>query len=89
MATRNAVTCTTAWTLVYDAVAEGENFNGAIQKVGGDHAIGRVTNSATAPTAGISGFVIDEESTPISLSAVDLDRLWVRSYDSDVTVILG
>ena len=88
MTTLNAVECTSAWTLVYDATVSGD-FTGALQKVSAGHAIGRVTTSATAPAAGASGFILSEEAMPFSVLAANDARLWVRAYTNNIFVTLG
>lgn len=86
MATRDAVTCTTNWTLVFDSETDG-NFNGGISLVGGSHAIGRV--AASVPPTGTSGFVVDETELPIQILQSTNEKLYVRAYSGTAIVILA
>ena len=82
MTTSAPITCTTAWTLVYDGTEDGE-FDGSIQCNG--LAVMRV--AADEPTDDLTGYGSHDYPTPLKILADE--KLYVRAYLGTVTVLLG
>lgn len=86
MATRDPVTCTSAWTLVYDGTSSGV-FTGIIQSSGAT--LYRVSTSLTPPVplTGISSLSAFGGTLGIDLSALEV--LYARALSGTVEVTLG